>query len=264
MLLRATTTTTPVTRYYCVGSDGRCVEHCVECDKGWSAPVREVLGGERAIKSSTVAVDEKTVSVAERAAMWTRSLSDTASWLCVVDCTLLPLLAALSNLTGVATTMASSASSLPSWFSDAHDLGHTVATWFVLPVGWLRLATTLLSPSSAHGSSTPFAAVACTLAGLTCVYAANAEHDAPLLRLLPEHVAHDLHCGTTSHRATNLTGCLLLMMSNRWGGGGDHGGGRGHVHTPFCAHSRFRRRGDSKRRATTKKQNRWAARTDAL
>mmetsp|Transcript_27138 Transcript_27138/g.41578 ORF Transcript_27138/g.41578 Transcript_27138/m.41578 type:complete len:83 (-) Transcript_27138:2331-2579(-) len=53
--------------------------------------------------------------------------------------------------------------------------------------------------------------------GLSCVYAANAGHGAPLVSLLPSSLAHKLHCGSMIHRAVNICGCACLLSSNYLG-----------------------------------------------
>lgn len=126
-------------------------------------------------------------------------VSDVASMLCVLDCTILPVVMLLLPLVGVAATPGQSA-----WL---HELGHRVALFFVLPVGGMAASLNYLSHQRLSVSLL-------ALLGVCLIYAANAPHGAPVVSLLPHAWAHDLHCGSWIHRATNLTGCGLLLGSN--------------------------------------------------
>jgi len=53
-----------------------------------------------------------------------------------------------------------------------------------------------------------------SLLGLSLIFAANAPHGAPLIKMLPHDLQHALHCGTLLHRVTNIMGCGLLLSSN--------------------------------------------------
>lgn len=126
-------------------------------------------------------------------------ISNIASALCVLDCTILPAVTVLLPLVGMATTPAQSR-----WL---HELGHSVALFFVLPVGGLAAFLNYLSH---RRTAVSFPA----LLGLCFVYAANAPHGYPIVSLLPHGLAHALHCGSWVHRFTNLLGCALLLGSN--------------------------------------------------
>lgn len=115
-------------------------------------------------------------------------ISNYASLLCVLDCTLLPLFTILFPLVGAAN------SSLE-WL---HHAGHMVALGFVLPVGAL---TTTLNFSTHKRNEL----LATSLVGLVMILLANAPH-------LP-HVPHLFHHGMT-HRIINIVGCALLLTSN--------------------------------------------------
>jgi hypothetical protein len=125
-------------------------------------------------------------------------ISNIASLLCVVDCTVLPIITIALPLLGL-----SASASTAAWL---HELGHSVALYFVLPVG--GMATTMNYLSHEKKSLLSLA-----LVGLSCVYMANG-HGGPLLSLLPHGLAHDLHCGTVLHRMTNIVGCACLLSSN--------------------------------------------------
>ena len=125
-------------------------------------------------------------------------ISNIASLLCVVDCTVLPIITIALPLLGL-----SASASAAAWL---HELGHSVALYFVLPVG--GMATTMNYLNHKKKSLLSLA-----LVGLTCVYMANG-HGGPVLSLLPHDLAHDLHCGTVLHRMTNIAGCACLLSSN--------------------------------------------------
>eukprot|EP01083_Nonionella_stella_P082520 227784_1 len=125
-----------------------------------------------------------------------------ASLLCVVDCTLLPLVTVLLPVIGLGASS--------SMAKTVHDLGHSLAMFFVLPVG--GLASTMNYLNHKKKSLAALAGI-----GLSCVYAANAGHGAPLVSLLPSSMAHKLHCGSMIHRAVNICGCACLLSSNYLG-----------------------------------------------
>merc|ERR1712070_809205 len=89
-----------------------------------------------------------------------------ASFLCVLDCTVLPVLTVALQLTGFTSE---------SKMHALHELGHRVALYFVLPVG----GTAALSNFASHGRKriSVFA-----LLGLLGIYAANG-HSGLLSRL---------------------------------------------------------------------------------
>merc|ERR1712232_788513 len=51
------------------------------------------------------------------------------------------------------------------------------------------------------------------LLGLSLIYLANGS-GGPILSLLPNGIAHALHCGGIAHRLCNVSGCALLLGSN--------------------------------------------------
>mmetsp|Transcript_8708 Transcript_8708/g.10985 ORF Transcript_8708/g.10985 Transcript_8708/m.10985 type:complete len:244 (-) Transcript_8708:485-1216(-) len=128
-------------------------------------------------------------------------ISNVASMLCVIDCTVLPVVTILLPLIGLGAS--SDQTKL------LHELGHSVALFFVLPVGGLAATMNYLS------SKNVFLASLATL-GLTLIYAANG-HGGPILSLLPHELACALHCGTILHKSVNIVGCALLLSSNYFG-----------------------------------------------
>ena len=87
------------------------------------------------------------------------SLANVASILCVVDCTVLPLVTVLFPLFGIAAGGSNMAGIL-------ETIGHSLALWFVIPVGMLATATGYLG----HRSRRP---VLPSALGLLLVYLCN-------------------------------------------------------------------------------------------
>ena len=125
-------------------------------------------------------------------------ISNIASILCVIDCTVLPAVTIFLPILGIAASAEQA-----KWL---HEIGHSIALWFVMPVGGLAATMNYISHKRAKLS-------AMAALGLTLIYAANG-HGGPILSRLPHHLAHNLHCGTWLHRATNLLGCACLLGSN--------------------------------------------------
>lgn len=131
-------------------------------------------------------------------------VSNFASALCVIDCTLLPLVTIVLPLFGIVAAS-------PAQMHYLHELGHQVALWFVMPVG--TLATTL--NYSNHGK---FWISSLGWLGLVAILLANGGcHVFPHFHGPVGHALHELthllHHGIM-HRVTNLTGCFLLLFSN--------------------------------------------------
>eukprot|EP00419_Tripos_fusus_P015433 CAMPEP_0172747916 /NCGR_PEP_ID=MMETSP1074-20121228/143906_1 /TAXON_ID=2916 /ORGANISM="Ceratium fusus, Strain PA161109" /LENGTH=214 /DNA_ID=CAMNT_0013579557 /DNA_START=107 /DNA_END=748 /DNA_ORIENTATION=+ len=118
-----------------------------------------------------------------------------AGFLCILDCTALPIVVLVMQLSGFAS---------PSTSARLHELGHKLALYFVLPIG----GTATLSNFLVH-RRLPITFGA--LLGLAAVFATNG-HGGPL-RLLPGSLRHQLHHGVT-HKVVNLLGCALLIGSN--------------------------------------------------
>jgi len=143
------------------------------------------------------------------------SLSNVASLLCAVDCTVLPLVSLLLPLFGFAAGGSGDA------FSAAlHGIGHSVALRFVLPVGTLAAATAYLGHRDVR-LTTP------NLLGLLLVFVSNAgggcgcAHGHALtlgptnpLRLLPHAVVSALNSAGWMHRTANVLGCALMLGGN--------------------------------------------------
>jgi hypothetical protein len=129
--------------------------------------------------------------------------SNFASMLCVLDCTILPMITIILPLFGIVAAS-------PAQMEGLHELGHQLALWFVLPVG--GLATTLN-----YNNHRKLWISALGWLGLTAVVAANAGCHVPLpggaLGQALHHALHTLHHGIL-HRVTNLAGCALLLTSN--------------------------------------------------
>jgi len=130
--------------------------------------------------------------------------SNFASMLCVLDCTILPVITIVLPLFGIVAAS-------PAQMEWLHELGHQLALWFVLPVG--GLATTL---NFTNHKKLWIAAMGWL--GLVAVVAANLGcHGVTLPGGVVGHaiheVLHTLHHGIL-HRVTNLAGCGLLLTSN--------------------------------------------------
>ena len=125
-----------------------------------------------------------------------RQLSNLASWLCVVDCTLLPLITVLIPLFGFIKL----GSDQLEWI---HHIGHSLALFFVLPVG--SLSTMLNYESHRQKRIAALAAV-----GLALVAMANS-HSLPVIGHI--EFFHPFHHGCL-HQLVNISGCALLLTSN--------------------------------------------------
>lgn len=152
------------------------------------------------LQSSTPAVTSRKTNLRQNLS----NVAGIASLLCVVDCTVLPIVTILFPLLGLG-----SASQAAFW----HEIGHRVALFFVLPVGGFAAVSNILSRPKKETTKYNISAALAFL-GLTFVYAANGGPHVPLLSLLPPTVISELHCGTMIHRATNIAGCALMLGSN--------------------------------------------------
>ena len=145
------------------------------------------------------------------------SLANVASILCVVDCTVLPLVTVLFPLFGLAAGGSNMAGIL-------ETIGHSLALWFVIPVGMLATATGYLG----HRSRRP---VLPSALGLLLVYLCNSGsgggccahdhvHDAAVgmasswSLLSVSSVLAALRSAGWVHRVSNLAGCALLLTGN--------------------------------------------------
>jgi hypothetical protein len=131
-------------------------------------------------------------------------ISNWASLLCVLDCTILPLVTIILPLFGIVAAS-------PAQMEWLHELGHQMALYFVMPVG--GLATTVN-----YTNHRKFWITAIGWLGLVAVLSANAgchfTHGihGPVGHFLHKWL-HVLHHGVI-HRVTNLAGCAMLITSN--------------------------------------------------
>lgn len=176
-----------------------------------------------------------------------RKLSNFAGLLCVLDCTLLPIVTVALPLLGVLNLGAGQLQAID-------KLGHSLALCFVLPVGSFTTIVNYLSHRKKHIS-------VMAVFGLVLVGLANSHfhvHQWPSLvlgsstSLSLDWVGEVLHkiqgCGTSPwHRIANVGGCSLLLGSNYWSqkqdgcaahhiAGGDCGAGHDHGHGGPCNH----------------------------
>lgn len=152
--------------------------------------------------SSSDAMDETPNEEPDEKITWRDRLlkaSNIASVLCVIDCTVLPIVTIALPLLGLAAFT-------PAQMEWLHHFGHQVALYFVIPVGGTAAALN-------YSSHKQWKLSAPAALGLLFIYLANG-HGGPLLGMLPHDLAHSLHCGTILHRATNVAGCALLLGSN--------------------------------------------------
>mmetsp|Transcript_18864 Transcript_18864/g.33253 ORF Transcript_18864/g.33253 Transcript_18864/m.33253 type:complete len:279 (-) Transcript_18864:74-910(-) len=128
-----------------------------------------------------------------------RKVSNFASFLCVLDCTILPVITVALPLLGVFNLGASQLEAL-------HQLGHSLALYFVLPVGSL---TTVINYISHRKTS--IAAMATV--GLFLVGLANSHIHIFHGTMIGQALHMIQHCGPW-HRVVNISGCALLLGSN--------------------------------------------------
>ena len=114
-----------------------------------------------------------------------QTISNFASLLCVLDCTLLPIITILFPLLNMAIPLES-----------LHQLGHAIAMYFVLPVGALTTAFNF-------GTHRRIRLVSFSIMGLILIAMANSHSI---------HV-HWLHHGW-GHRLTNVVGSATLLTCN--------------------------------------------------
>ena len=164
---------------------------------------------------------------------WKESLlkmANFASLLCVLDCTVLPIVTILLPLFGIVV----GTTAQMEWL---HQAGHWVALGFVLPVGGMA---TVMNYLYAH--KTLWIAVL-GWTGLALVVGANAgcslvPHGAyGAVGQVLHQALHYLHHGI-QHRIANLTGCALLLFSNFLSHKRQQQQSGGcKVHGPGCSHN---------------------------
>ena len=159
----------------------------------------------------------------ETPATWVRKLnqvSNVASLLCAIDCTVFPILLALLPLAGFASADASA------WI---HQAAHAVAIGFVAPVGGGAVLSNWLQHKDARVGIWGLSGVALVLlANVHLPHAIFAWH-------VPHALEDALHA---NHRLINVAGCALLLSSQRYahimlermGKSCGHNHGHGHSH----------------------------------
>lgn len=191
----------------------------------WRAPG----GHSKKSRPTVVASTSSSVEPSKDESSWKQRLlkfSNIASFLCVLDCTVLPAVTLLLPLLGFVTSPATS-----ELFC---TIGHAAALYFVLPVGFLATTTNYLY------NHRKFWITSIGWLGMLLIFGANAphghHHHHHAAQGLIQTVLHGIQHGV-AHRVTNLAGCALLILSNRISHrqqdccGHDHGGhGRHHSH----------------------------------
>jgi hypothetical protein len=131
-------------------------------------------------------------------------VSNYASALCVLDCTILPIVTIVLPLFGIVAAS-------PVQMEWLHEFGHSVALYFVLPVGGLATTMNYLY------SHRKLWIAALGWSGLALVLVSNAgcglAHGMPgAVGSFLDHWLHVLHHGVT-HRVVNLAGTFLLVST---------------------------------------------------
>lgn len=176
---------------------------------------------------------DKGIAVADRS-LWKWKLikaSNFASAVCVLDCTVLPLVNFLLPVLGLLSLGASQMEFL-------HELGHKLALYFVLPVGFT--ATTTNYFWNHRKISISFWGYL----GLVIVGLSNWGHGGFMIHHHHHHhaaangllatIRHGMQHGL-SHRISNLTGCFFLIFSNYLSRKSKPEGSI-HTHGPNCNH----------------------------
>jgi hypothetical protein len=134
-----------------------------------------------------------------------RKVSNVASILCVIDCTVLPIVTIVFPLLGIFDLG-------PEKLALLHQLGHSVALFFVLPVGSLTSILNFMTHKKARITSL-------AVVGLTMIGLANSHiHHVPLPGFLLfgrtlETILHTIQHGAL-HSTVNIMGCSMLLGSN--------------------------------------------------
>ena len=124
-------------------------------------------------------------------------VSNFASSVCAIDCTVFPILLAVLPLINVA------GGGMHAWL---HKAAHAVALYFVAPVGGAAVASNALQHRKAHIFGWGFSGIALVL--LANIHLPHV--------LLGWHVPHSLeHWLHAKHSIINVTGCVLLL-SSQW------------------------------------------------
>jgi hypothetical protein len=123
-----------------------------------------------------------------------------ASWLCLIDCTILPILTLIIPLLGVANLGSER-------LQFVHSMGDFTTLYVLLPVGSLSTILNYTSSPPQHRSMALLGAMGVILVALANSYS--------LPGVGHVQVFHFLHQGLW-HRVVNLWGCLCLLVSNQW------------------------------------------------
>jgi hypothetical protein len=124
-----------------------------------------------------------------------------ASWLCLIDCTILPILTLIVPLLGIANLG-------PDRLQFLHSIGDFTTLFILLPVGGLStILNYILSTQRQHRYISFLGAIGLVLVALANSYS--------LPGLGHVQVFHFLHRGLW-HRVVNAWGCGCLLVSNQW------------------------------------------------
>lgn len=125
-----------------------------------------------------------------------RHVANIASFLCLLDCTLLPLITLALPLLGILNI----GHDRLEWL---HNAGHSLAFFFVLPVGWMSAIMNYAVHKQRWIAS---------MAGMGLFLVAMANtHSLPVLGHIESF--HAIHHGFL-HRIVNIMGCACLLGSN--------------------------------------------------
>ena len=129
-----------------------------------------------------------------------QKISNFASILCVLDCTILPIVTVFFPLLGIVNIGAERLELL-------HELGHSIAMFFVLPVGGLTSILNYISHKRKWITS--LGAI-----GLTMIALANSHFFSHLPVVGELEIIHQIHHNHVLHRFVNILGCAFLLGSN--------------------------------------------------
>jgi len=157
-------------------------------------------------------------------------VSNFASLLCVIDCTVLPAITVIFPLIGLVGGSGDSAGLIsPETVEWLDDLGHTLALSFVLPVaglattmnyvrahqqlwiasvGWLGMVIVFLANHHCHTHHQHHDMDSPT------IEQSEQQHSSYLLMSFCKAIMNGLHENGLVHRIANLSGCALLLSSN--------------------------------------------------
>jgi hypothetical protein len=175
-------------------------------------------GSEERFGDAVTEVSNKETKIFSFASL--RKVSNFASFLCVLDCTILPVITVLLPLLGILNLGASQ-------LEFFHHLGHQLALYFVLPVGGLTTVVNFIGHKKKW--ITALASI-----GLVMVGVANSHwHHWPIVGGHVPHWIHMIQHGLL-HRLVNISGCAFLLSANyisQQQPGCAHGHACGHDHS---------------------------------